>query len=100
MNGELYEVDRTVLLAGADIVGLEEQQIRKQQDKYQVPSLDNLPTIKSDGYRRFMATQLNGTAAPAIQAVKVEQCTALINKYEVDVISYFERGLSMPFSNP
>ena len=42
-----------------------------------------------------MATQLNGTATPGIRAVT--QCTALINKYDVDVMSYLEHGLNVPF---
>ena len=95
INEEFYEAEETVLLADPDIAGLEEQQVSKRLEKYLAPSLGDLPTEKPDGYRRFMAVQLNGTATPAIRAVKVEQCTALINKYDVDVMSYLEHGLNM-----
>ena len=40
-----------------------------------------------------MSSQLNGTATKAIRDVKIEQTTNLINRYDVDMLSYQEHGL-------
>ena len=95
INAGFNEADEAVLFADPDIASLEEQQIKRRLEKYYVPSLGELPMKKPDGFRRFMATQLNGTATPAIRKAKIEQCTQLINKYDVDVQSYVEHGLNM-----
>ena len=96
INEEIYEADAAVLLADPWIASLEEQQIAKRLDKYCLLPLGDLVTKKPDGYRQFMATRLNVTATPRIRVVKVAQCMALINKYDVDVMSYLEHGLNMP----
>ena len=44
-----------------------------------------------------MATQLNGTATPAIRKAKIEKFTQLINRYDVDVQSYIKHGLNMAY---
>ena len=83
-----------------ELVGREEQQIAKRLEKYAMPSLGDLPTEKPMGFRRFMMTQLNGMATPAIRASKVARSVALINKYEVDIQSYVEHGLNMARLKP
>ncbi len=44
-----------------------------------------------------MSTQLNGMSTKGVQDTKVEQITSLINKYDVDMVSYQEHGLNMSY---
>ena len=89
------EADDLLRSINPEIMGMEEQQIAKRLRRYSEPSLGDLPIEKPDGYRRFMATQLNGCATPVVRASKVARSTSLINHYDVDVQSYIEHGLNM-----
>ena len=42
-----------------------------------------------------MSTQLNGMSTKGVRDTKVEQITSLINKYDVNMVSYQEHGLNM-----
>ena len=89
------EADDLLRSINPEIMGMEEQQIAKRLRRYSEPSVGDLPIEKPDGYRRFMATQLNGCATPVVRASKVARSTSLINHYDVDVQSYIEHGLNM-----
>ena len=47
-----------------------------------------------------MAVQLNGVATKLRREIKVDQCTQLINKYDIDVMTYAEHGLNMARFKP
>ena len=50
---------------------------------------------KPKGYRRFLSLQMNGASSKGTREVKVEQTISLINRYDVDMVSYQEHGLNM-----
>jgi len=94
---EIEEAKEYLRECDPNLAGLEDQQIEKRLSRYDVKPLGSLETQKPEGYRRFMSTQLNGTATKAIRDVKIEQTTNLINRYDVDMLSYQEHGLNMGF---
>ena len=97
---EREEARTAVIEADANLVGLEEEQIAGRLKKYDVEPLGDLETEKPEGYRRFMTVQLNGVATKSIREVKIEQMTALINRYDIDMVSYIEHGPNMGFYKP
>ena len=54
-----------------------------------------IETEKPEGYRHSLSLQLNGVSTKVTRDVKVKQTTALINRYDVGMISYQEHGLNM-----
>ena len=97
---ECYEAQTILAEADPDLLALEEEQITKRLEKYKSPSLGNLSSEKPEGFKRIMAVQLNGTATKFRREVKVDQCTQLINRYDVDVMTYTEHGLNMARFKP
>jgi len=89
------EAERNLRRAEPAMAALEEEQITKRLEKYRTSALGDLSMDKPEGHQRFMSLQLNGTATKLIREVKVEQCTRLINKYDIDMISFAEHGLNM-----
>jgi len=77
------------------LAALEEEQVRKRLTKYSGPGLGRLQVEKPEGYHRFISVQLNRMATRIIREVKVEQCTRLINKYDIDTLTFAEHGLNM-----
>ena len=74
---------------------LEEEQVKKRLARFSSPSLGSLEFNKPEGYNRMMVTQLNGCATRMIREVKVEQCTQLLNRYDIDLMTHAEHGLNM-----
>ena len=74
---------------------LEEEQVRKRLPRFAGPSLGSLELCKPEGHHQVMVTQLNGCATWLVREVKVEQCTRLLNRYDVDLMTYAEHELNM-----
>ena len=77
------------------LAALEEEQVKKRLTKYSGPGLGKLQVEKPEGYHRLMSVQLNGMATRIVRDVKVEQITCLINRYDVDLLTFTEHGLNM-----
>ena len=78
-----------------NLAGLEDELIEKRLRRYDVQPLGCIKTEKPEGYRRFLSLQMNGASSKGTREVKVEQTISLINRYDVDMVSYQEHGLNM-----
>ena len=92
---EYDEARNDLRMAEPALALLEDEQAKKRLSRLSSPSLGSLELIKPEGYNRVMTTQVNGCATKMIREVKVEQCTRLLNRYDVDLMTYAEHGLNM-----
>ena len=93
-SDEMREARTVVRRADPNLVAMEIEQVNKRMEKYKVPTLGYLKEEKPEGFNRFMSTQPNNMSTTITRAVKVEQTTRLINKYDIDMISFLELGLN------
>ena len=88
------EAEEVLRQADPDILALENEQTSKRLLKY-TPALGRLSIDKPEGFKHFMVTQLNSALTALLWEIKVNQCTHLINQYDVNVMTYAEHGLNM-----
>ena len=77
------------------MVLLEEEQVKKHLPCFAGPSLGTTESCKLKGYNRMVATQLNGCATRMVREVKVKQCTRLLIRYDVNLMTHAEHSLNM-----
>ena len=75
---------KTIRSADPNLVMFELEQVQKRMSDYNVRPLGYLKKEKPQGYKRFMATQLNNISTTLNRRIKIEQSTRLINAYDVD----------------
>ena len=91
---EMRAARSTVRATDPNLVALEIEQVKKRMKKYNVPPFGYLKEEKPEGFHRFMSTQPNNMSTTLTRAVKIEQTTRLVNKYDVDMVSFLELGLN------
>ncbi len=92
---QVNEAEEVLRQADTNLLALENEQMSKRLAKYTSPALGRLSTDKPEEFKRFMVTQLNGASMALLREIKIDQCTQLIKKYDVDVMTYGEHGLNM-----
>ena len=87
-----WEDERTEEELDPEIVKREIKKLAEKFERYNVPALGDLPVEREDGTFRIMHTQLNSASSKEVRDIKVAECTMMVNKYDVNCISFNELG--------
>ena len=86
--------EREIIDLDRQVVEMEAKKLLERWEKYNVPTLGDVPSKKQEGVWRFMSSQLNGMAGKETRETKIGEITNIINRYDVNLFAGMELGVN------